>query len=312
MLHVVVGILTNNQSQVLISQRRNGTHLAGMWEFPGGKLEPGETRTKALSRELREELGIDVILAEPLIRIRHHYPERDVLLDVWKVKQYLGQPFGCEQQPLQWVLSKDLYAYNLPPADAPILKALSLSDYYVILDADNKSLRDLHDQLLCNAANQCHLFLLRSKTRDSHRYTRLATDLIQLSKRLQVKLLLNSSVDQVKNLGSAGLHLSAQAACLLDDRPFTRDFLLGVSCHDVHELQIAQRLDADFALLSPVQQTQSHPHSTPLGWDQFSTLVDQINIPVYALGGLKQDHLVEAKQHGAQGLAGISVFQVSN
>jgi 8-oxo-dGTP diphosphatase len=312
MLHVVVGILTNNQSQVLISQRRSGTHLAGMWEFPGGKLEPGETRIKALSRELREELGIEVTQAEPLIRIRHHYPERDVLLDVWKVNQYQGQPFGCEQQPLQWVLPDDLGKYNLPPADTPILKALSLPGYYVILDADNKSSADLHDQLIHNAANQCSLFLLRSKSLDSQHYARLATDLIQLSQRLQVKLLLNNSADQVENLGSAGLHLSAQAACLLDNRPLAHDFLLGVSCHNVSELQIAQRLDADFVLLSPVQHTQSHPHSTPLGWEQFSRLVDQINIPVYALGGLTHAHLIEAKQHGAQGLAGISVFQASH
>jgi len=312
MLHVVVGILTNNQSQVLISQRRSGTHLAGMWEFPGGKLDPGETRIEALSRELHEELGIDVTQAEPLIRIRHHYPERDVLLDVWRVNQYLGQPFGCEQQPLQWVFPECLGTYNLPPADTPILKALSLPDFYVILDADNKSSTDLHDQLLRNAANQCSLFLLRSKTLDSEHYARLASELIQLSNRLQVKLLLNSSANQVKNLKSAGLHLSAQAACLLDNRPVTHDFLLGVSCHNLSELQIAQRLDADFVLLSPVQHTQSHPHSTPLGWEQFSRLVDQINIPVYALGGLSHAHLVEAKQLGAQGLAGISVFQVSN
>ncbi len=311
MLHVVVGILTNNQSQVLITQRRSGTHLAGMWEFPGGKLEPGETRITALSRELREELGVEVTLAEPLIRIRHHYPERDVLLDVWKINQYQGQAFGREQQPLQWVFPKDLSSYNLPPADTPILKALSLPDNYVILDADNQSPTDLHEQLQYNAARQCSVFLLRSKTLDSQHYTRLAMDLIQLSRKLKVKLLLNRTVEQVINLGAAGLHLSTQAARFLDSRPLTHNFLLGVSCHNLGELQIAQRLDADFALLSPVQYTQSHPGSTPLGWNQFSKLVDQINIPVYALGGLTHADLVEARKNGAQGLAGISVFQES-
>ena len=311
MLHVVVGILTNNQSQVLITQRRSGTHLAGMWEFPGGKLEPGETRITALSRELREELGVEVTLAEPLIRIRHHYPERDVLLDVWTINQYQGHAFGCEQQPLRWVFPEDLGSYNLPPADAPILKALSLPDNYVILDADNQSSTDLHNQLQCNAAHQCSVFLLRSKTLDSQHYTRLAMDLIQLSRKLKVKLLLNSTVEQVINLGAAGLHLSTQAACCLDSRPLTHNFLLGVSCHNLGELQIAQRLGADFALLSPVKHTQSHPGSTPLGWSQFSKLVDQINIPVYALGGLTHADLVEAKKNGAQGLAGISVFQES-
>ena len=309
MLHVVVGILINNQSEVLITQRRHGTHLAGLWEFPGGKLESGESRIQALSRELHEELGVEVKQAEPLIQIRHHYPERDVLLDVWKVTQYLREPYGREQQPLQWVLPKTLHSFNLPPADKPIVKALSLPDYYVILDADNQSPADLYQQLQDNAANRCFVFLLRSKSLDSERYCGLAMDLIELSKKLHVKLLLNSSVDQVIDLGAAGLHLSAQAASLLEQRPLAQNLLLGVSCHSESELLAAQRLDADFALLSPVQHTQSHSDSIPLGWDQFSKLVDQINVPVYALGGLTIADLAKGKHCGAQGLAGISAFQ---
>lgn len=309
MLHVVVGILTNKTAEVLITQRRSGTHLAGLWEFPGGKLESGETRIQALSRELHEELGVELIHAEPLIRIRHQYPEKDVLLDVWMVNEYLGQPFGREQQPLRWVLAGQLQSYHLPPADKPILKALSLADYYVILDADNKSISELHKQIERNAANQCSLFLLRSKTLASEQYAILAKDLIKHSRQLNIQLLLNSSVDQVMKLGAAGLHLSAQAASLLKHRPFDQNYLLGVSCHTANELLVAQYLDADFALLSPVQHTQSHPLSTPLGWDQFFTLVDQINLPVYALGGLTTVDLLLAKKQGAQGLAGISEFQ---
>jgi 8-oxo-dGTP diphosphatase len=283
--------------------------LAGLWEFPGGKLESGETRIQALSRELHEELGVELIHAQPLIRIRHQYPEKDVLLDVWMVNEYLGQPFGREQQPLQWVLPNLLDTYNLPAADNPILKALSLAKYYVILDADNKSISELHKQIERNVANQCSLFLLRSKTLVSERYADLAKNLIELTRQLNIQLLLNSSVNQVKRLGAAGLHLSAQATSQLDHRPLNQNYLLGVSCHNANELLVAQNLDADFALLSPVQHTQSHPLSTPLGWDQFSTLVDQVNLPVYALGGLTTADLIQAKKQGAQGLAGISNFQ---
>jgi 8-oxo-dGTP diphosphatase len=280
-----------------------------MWEFPGGKLEPGETRIQALSRELKEELGVEVTEAEPLIRIHHHYPERDVLLDVWKINLYLGQAYGREQQPFQWVSPDQLHTYNLPPADIPILKALSLPADYIILDADHQSAANLHQQLAYNAANQHSLFLLRSKLLDSQSYTGLAIHLIQLSKQLQVKLLLNSSAEQVTDLGAAGLHLSAQAASILESRPLANNFLLGISCHHPIELEVAQRLDADFALLSPVLYTQSHPFSTPLGWDQFSTLVDRINLPIYALGGMTAVHLAEAKRCGAQGVAGISAYQ---
>ncbi len=309
MLHVVVGILTNKNAEVLITQRRSGTHLAGLWEFPGGKLESGETRIQALSRELHEELGVELVHAQPLIRIRHQYPEKDVLLDVWMINEYLGQPFGREQQPLQWVLPSLLDTYNLPPADKPILKALSLAEHYVILDADNKSKSELHEQIERNVANQCSLFLLRSKTLASEQYADLAKNLIELSRQLNIQLLLNSSVDHVTKLGAAGLHLSAQAASQLEHRPLNQNYLLGVSCHTTSELLVAQNLDADFALLSPVHHTQSHPLSTPLGWDQFFTLVDQINLPVYALGGLTTADLIEAKKQGAQGLAGISDFQ---
>jgi 8-oxo-dGTP diphosphatase len=308
MLHVVVGILTNNKDEVLITQRRSGTHLAGMWEFPGGKLEPGEVPVDALSRELYEELGVEVTQAEPFIRVHYHYPERDVLLDVWKVTQYVGEAYGREQQPLQWVLPEQLNGYDLPPADIPILKALLLPNYYVILDADNLSSEQLHWQLKSNAANQYSLFLLRAKSLDSKFYSHLAGDLIQLSAQLNVKLLLNSSVEQVTDLSAAGLHLSVQTASVLNKRPLTPDFLLGVSCHSAAELQIAQSLDADFALLSPVQHTQSHLFATPLGWDLFATLIDSVNLPVYGLGGLSSADLVKAKNNGAQGVAGISMF----
>ncbi len=309
MLHVVVGILTNQHSEVLITQRGKESHLAGMWEFPGGKLEAGETRIEALSRELKEELGIIVSVAKPLIQVRHHYSDRDVLLDVWKINKYLKQAYGREQQPLKWVGSDELHAFNLPAANAPILKAISLPEYYVILDADNKSSDELHKQIINNADLQYSLFVLRGKVIDLNRYADLAKGLIQLSRQLRVRLLLNTTVEQVDHLGAAGLHLSAQAASILNIRPMESNRVIGVSCHNANELKKAQQLDADFALLSPVNFTQSHPDSKPLGWNQFSRLVDDVKIPVYALGGLGVSDLTIAKQRGAQGLAGISTFQ---
>ncbi len=308
-LHVIVGILINKKTEVLISKRANNTHLAGMWEFPGGKLEPGETRHQGLSRELREELGIDVTRAEPLIRIHHQYPERNVLLDVWKVIEYSGQASGCEQQPLQWVLPERLHQYNLPPADRPVLKALSLPEHYVVLDADRQTANALHKQIHNNAKQHCSLFLLRSKALGVEQYDDLARDLIRLARQLNVRLLLNSTAQHVVASGAAGLHLSAQAASCLDYRPLDENYLLGVSCHHSSELAIAEQLNADFALLSPVQHTASHPDTTPLGWEQFSHLLDMVNLPVYALGGLGVTDITQAKRYGAQGVAGISAFQ---
>lgn len=309
MLHVVVGILTNKQTEVLITKRRSGTHLAGLWEFPGGKLESGESRLQALSRELHEELGVVITQAKPLIRIHHHYPERDVLLDVWKVTEYENQPFGREQQPLQWVMPDQLHRFELPPADGPILKALLLPEYYVVLDADNRSLSELQEQIVLNAEQQCSVFLLRGKLLNQEQYTAIAIDLIEFTRQMNLRLLLNSTVDQVIRLGASGLHLSTQAASCLEHRPLGNNYILGASCHNAKELEHAQHIGADFALLSPVCHTQSHPDSRPLGWEQFFSMSDQVNIPVYALGGLDVDDIDTAKQYGAQGMAGISAFQ---
>jgi mutator protein MutT len=127
-VHVVVGILIDADRRVLIAQRPAGKHLAGGWEFPGGKLEPGEHRLQGLARELLEELGIRIQTPRPLIRVKHQYPNFHVLLDVWVVRQFLGTPQGLEGQALRWCAVADLASANLLPADKPIVAALRLPE----------------------------------------------------------------------------------------------------------------------------------------------------------------------------------------
>ncbi|MBB6094907.1 mutator protein MutT [Povalibacter uvarum] len=122
--HVLAGAIFDEQGRVLIAQRPPGKHLAGGWEFPGGKLEPGEERIEALQRELDEELGITVHSAEPLICYEHHYPDRRVVLDLWLVTKYTGTPQSLEGQPLQWVAVNDLEKAGLLDADKPMIPAL--------------------------------------------------------------------------------------------------------------------------------------------------------------------------------------------
>jgi 8-oxo-dGTP diphosphatase len=120
----MVGIVADAEGRVLINQRRIGTHMAGHWEFPGGKRGPGESRLAALSRELAEELGIRVIEAEPLTELVHDYPDRRVLLDVWRVLSFEGEPQPLEAQPLRWVATEALEDAGLLPADRPIVDVL--------------------------------------------------------------------------------------------------------------------------------------------------------------------------------------------
>ena len=128
MIHVVAGAVIDAAGRVLIAQRPPGKHLAGGWEFPGGKLEPGEGRATGLARELREELGITISNPRPLIRVRHTYPYGEVLIDMWVVKSYSGEPRGLDGQALQWLSQENLEKAELLPADGPIVRALRLPE----------------------------------------------------------------------------------------------------------------------------------------------------------------------------------------
>jgi 8-oxo-dGTP diphosphatase len=127
-VHVVAGAVIDAADRVLIAQRPTGTHLAGGWEFPGGKLEPGEERAAGLARELHEELGITIATPRPLLRVRHAYPTREILLDMWVVKHFRGEPKGLDGQPLRWCTLDELAVAPLLPADKPIVGALRLPE----------------------------------------------------------------------------------------------------------------------------------------------------------------------------------------
>jgi 8-oxo-dGTP diphosphatase len=141
-IHVVAGAVIDAAGRVLIAQRPAGKHLAGGWEFPGGKLQPGEDRRIGLARELREELGIQISIPRPLIRARHTYDYGDVLIDMWVVRRYSGEPRGLDGQRLSWCTQDELEATELLPADGPIVAALRLperltqvsTEYYAVTD----------------------------------------------------------------------------------------------------------------------------------------------------------------------------------
>ncbi|MGA2342789.1 MAG: NUDIX domain-containing protein [Steroidobacteraceae bacterium] len=127
-IHVVAAALIDARRRVLIAQRPPGKHLAGAWEFPGGKLEPGEGPAQGLERELREEIGVTIGPPRPLLRLHHTYPYGEVLLDVWVVRRYRGRPRGLDGQALRWCDRAALAAADLLPADRPILAALRLPE----------------------------------------------------------------------------------------------------------------------------------------------------------------------------------------
>jgi mutator protein MutT len=143
-IHVVAGVVIDTADRVLIAQRPAGKHMAGGWEFPGGKLEPGEERLAGLARELHEEIGITLgAPPRPLIRVRHSYPSCEVLLDVWVVRSYSGEPRGLDGQALRWCTQEELEAAaELLPADGPIVAALRLPERLVLAATAQFEVRD--------------------------------------------------------------------------------------------------------------------------------------------------------------------------
>jgi 8-oxo-dGTP diphosphatase len=122
--HVAAGILCNAAGEVLIAERICEGPFNGLWEFPGGKIDAGESALMALRRELREELGIATTSAEKFISLSHQYADRSVDLEFFLVTEWDGIPRGVEGQGLRWVALGDLNADELLPADAPLVDAL--------------------------------------------------------------------------------------------------------------------------------------------------------------------------------------------
>jgi 8-oxo-dGTP diphosphatase len=123
-VRVVAAALYDAQGRVLIAERLPGKHMAGRWEFPGGKIEPGESEQQALARELREELGVEVTMAHPQLTLSHDYPGRRVQISMWIVDRYAGVPRGLDGQGLKWVTPEALDDEDVLEADRPFIEAL--------------------------------------------------------------------------------------------------------------------------------------------------------------------------------------------
>lgn len=304
-VHVAAAVLSNRHGEVLIALRHKDAHQGGLWEFPGGKLEPGEHPRRALDRELWEELGITVKEAKPLIRVPHTYDDRSVLLDVWRVVDWDGQPHGREGQTIDWVLPDMLHRRRFPVADRAILTAVRLPSMYLLTpepgDHEDVFLRILEQRL----EEGIRLVQFRAKSLGEMDYGKLAESVLNICHNHSAKLLLNAEPALVPKIGAHGVHLTSGRLRRLNSRPLADTYWIGASCHDADAIAHAGRVGVDFAVVAPVQTTDSHPSVTPMGWRGFRDLAEHAVVPVYALGGMTMGDLEVAQQHGAQGIAAI-------
>ena len=308
LLHVAVGVVRNDRGEILISLRHDHLHQGGLWEFPGGKVEPMESAENALRRELREELSITVEEATPLIKIRHDYGDRQVLLDVWQVNAFGGNPQGLENQPILWVSPDKLHQFDFPAANRPIAAAARLPRFYPIVNGGLDDEEALFAKLERLCGKGYTLAQWRVSASDEAAYLKLTCRAVDFCRHQGLALLLNADPGLVKQTGAAGVHLNSQRLMALVHRPLPEAGWVAASCHNPNEIRQAELIGVDFVLLSPVLPTISHPDAQPLGWEQFGEWVDQANLPVFALGGMTRDHLEQARQQGGQGVAGIRGF----
>lgn len=307
-LEVAAGVIVGEGGRVLIAKRPAHLHQGDLWEFPGGKLEPGETPEQALRRELREEIGIEVLDCSPLIGIRHDYPDRRVRLSVWRVERFSGMPQGLQGQPVSWVAADELPGYSFPAANRPIVSAARLPDHYAILEAESSDPAGMRSRLQQFAEAGITLVRLRASRLDADQYGALAEYAADGCRSLGIRLLLNGEPEWVRRTGAAGLHLHSAQLMALRERPLDSAHWVAASCHGREELRQAERIGVDFAVLGPVRATATHPEVEPLGWELFEALAKEAIIPVYALGGLRPLDTAEAKRRGAQGIAAIRGF----
>jgi len=300
-VQVVAAVIQRDDGSFLLAQRPPGKVYEGYWEFPGGKVEPGESAPEALARELHEELGIVVQRAYPWIVRRHVYEHATVDLSFYRVTRFEGEPHGRENQAFVWQRIEALTVGPMLPANGPILAALALPDVYGITNATEEGGDVALRQIRAALAQGLRLVQVREPGMSAVDLARFASEVVALAHSHGARVLVNSDASLARRCGANGVHLKASELMAAQKRP---DFeLVGASCHDLAELRKAVALNIDFAVLGPVAPTRSHPGATILGFDAFAGIIHGSPIPVYALGGMSLGDLDRAWRCGAHGIA---------
>ena len=306
-VQVAVAILIKPSGEYLLASRPTGKGWAGWWEFPGGKIEAGETPEAALSRELQEELSVKPTDIQPWIKRQYDYPATDdaeaktVLLHFFFVKAWQAQLRALEGQLLAWQQPHELTVSPILPANAPIMHALALPAVYAISNlAEMGEVHFMH-ALESKLKSGLQMLQIREKQLDEKALIHTASLIRDIAKPYGTKVLINQNVSLAQSLGLDGVHLTSAGLMALEEKP--KDLIVAASCHDAMELEKAESLALDFVTVSPVNATASHPDASTLGWQDFTQLIGNMSIPIYALGGMQMRDINMAQQCGARGVA---------
>ena len=297
--HAAAGVMRRDDGKMFVQQRRAPQTFAGYWEFPGGKVQPGENALCAMSRELREEAGIHVLRARHFVQRRLGVGKNELLLDVFIVMEYEGAPHGCEKQSWRWA---EEMPQPMLAANREICKWLRLPSMYAITAAEvfgvDDTLRRLAEKL---ATGEIKMLQLRDKNLPTSQRADFARQAAALCRQYGALLLINDDEALAAEVGADGVHLSSRRLAECSARPNFE--WAAASCHSPVEATAAAALGFDFIVLSPVCKTLSHVDAAPLGWKKFGEAALACGIPVYALGGLGEEDLPVAYDNNACGVA---------
>lgn len=299
MLEVAAGVIVSPDGSILLGRRPEGKPYSGYWEFPGGKIEAGESARDALRRELKEEIGIDPHQLHPWISRIFHYSHATVKLNFFKVLGWDGDPEGLENQELAWQDPFDISVSPLLPANEPILRALRLPSVYAVTNAAELGIEMQLEKLKAALEKGIRFIQVREKGMDPDTLKYFAKEVIAMAEGATVTI--NSEVELAHEIRAHGVHLSSNQLMHISVRP---DFdWCGASVHSARELDKAVSLGLDFAVMGNLFATASHPGKEGMGWTPFSEIAEGCPIPVYAIGGLGKTDLAVAQRHGAHGIA---------
>jgi 8-oxo-dGTP diphosphatase len=299
---VSAAVLMRGEHEFLLARRPEGKVYAGWWEFPGGKVEAGESFHDALVRELHEELGITITQATPWLTREFSYPHATVRIRFFRVTAWQGEIHPHEHDAIAWLRTDQAPTVEpILPANGPILKGLALPTSCALTNAEENGCALELSRLKAALTNGLRFIQIRDKSLPTAERAAFARQVVTLAKAHGAVVVINDDADLARETGADGIHLSSRALLQSTGRP---DFdWVGASCHSRAELDQAAALELDYALLGPVLATPTHPDAQSLGWPAFEQMIDLCPLPVLALGGMKPEMMAEAQAHGAHGLA---------